>query len=196
MKLTIVRGIPGSGKSTLALKLLADYQRNMDDAVRLEADLFHTMGDGTYNYKPEFAGLAHQFCSSNTAFYLNKGVNVIVANTFILPEHIDQYYEMALRFGAEFEIINCEGEYENVHNVPAEVLERMKNAFEYMPTEDYISFYMDRKHFEAEAAYQQYKLERIQAAAVMASSLSDGEVDEESKPTNWLGRWAKKVCRG
>lgn len=136
MKLTLVRGLPGSGKSTLALKMLADKQRMLEDCVRLEADLFHTMSNGQYVYKQELARYAHQFCQGNTAFYLNKGTDVIVANTFTTIGEALPYYKIAKAVGAEFEMIVCTGEYENVHEVPEEVLVSMANRWEDFTVED------------------------------------------------------------
>jgi tRNA uridine 5-carbamoylmethylation protein Kti12 len=144
MKLTIIRGLPGSGKSTLALKMLADAQRNLDECVRLEADLFHTMPDGKYNYKPELQGYAHEFCRSTTAFYLNKGVDVIVANTFVDMEECLPYYKLAQLLGAEFNMIEATGNYKNVHGVPTEVIDTMKNKWEDFSLIDLECYYKEK----------------------------------------------------
>jgi predicted kinase len=142
MKLTIVRGLPGSGKSTVARQLAGDSIRNRVECNILEADMLHII-NGEYIYKPELARYAHQFCESNAAFFLNKGGDVVVANTFIRADNIFPYYRLAKLMGADFDIIYCDGQYENVHNVPDEVLKRMKFDLETFTLEEFVCYYND-----------------------------------------------------
>jgi predicted kinase len=145
MKLIIVRGLPGSGKSTLALKLVADAQRNLKDIIRLEADLFHTMSDGEYVYRNGLAGYAHQFCQSTTAFYLNKGTDVVVANTFVNKEECLPYFKIAKLLSADMEIIVCTGEYDNVHDVPKNAIQSMTDRWEDFSIGDLCEYYEERE---------------------------------------------------
>ena len=166
MKLTIIRGLPGSGKSTLALKMLADAQRNLEECVRLEADLFHTMSNGQYVYKQELARYAHEFCRGNTAFYLNKGSDVIVANTFTTIGEALPYFKIAKACGADFEIIVCTGNYENVHDVPEDVMDKMSERWENFTVEDL------EQALEAESSTEQ--LESLRAALVEGENSKKG----------------------
>lgn len=142
MKLIIVRGLPGSGKTTTAKKILSDYNRELELVTHVEADMFFT-DNGKYEYKSHLAGYAHQFCESTAAYFLNQGFNVIVANTFITMRSVSPYYEMAEIMGAEFEIVNCHGDYENIHDVPFEVLERMTKFKQEFTTEDFLCYYKE-----------------------------------------------------
>jgi predicted kinase len=140
MKLTIVRGLPGSGKTTKAYEIISKYNRAVEVVAHLEADLFH-MIKSQYVYKPELASYAHMFCEGTTAYYLNKGHNVVVSNTFVTKSSIIPYYDLAELMGAEFEIITCDGQYESVHNIPKDVMARMVEFFEKFDTEEFLEFY-------------------------------------------------------
>ena len=140
MKLTIVRGLPGSGKTTTAKKIVADYNREREKVIHVEADMFF-IRDYHYEYKSHLTGYAHQYCESTAAYFLNQGFNIVVANTFITKRSVFVYYELASIMGAEFEIVNCDGEFENIHEVPDEVLERMAEFKEVFTTEEFICYY-------------------------------------------------------
>ena len=137
MKLTLIRGIPGSGKTTKALELAED-----NDEI-IEADMFFEVlnEDGTdvdYKFDFEFLGAAHKWCQSMAEYMLFGGENVIISNTSIHYKDINTYYKIALKYGAEFEIINCIGNYKNTHNVPEEVIKRMKERFKPISTEEWL----------------------------------------------------------
>jgi len=131
MKLTLIRGIPGSGKTTLAHKLIGEND------VIMEADHFFQKPSG-YNYNIKLIREAHMWCQSCTAYHLFRGRNVIVSNTSIHFRDLECYYDIAKKFNAEFEIINCTGDYKNIHDVPEETLNIMANNFIEISTEDFI----------------------------------------------------------
>lgn len=136
-KLIIIRGIPGSGKTTYAKKL---QELLKTDPVHLESDMFF-MKDGEYCFDFKFLGDAHKWCQSTAALSLFNGIDVIVSNTFIKYKEIKPYYEMALKYNADFEIFNMAGNYGSVHGVPEEVMERMKSNFNPITTKEYIVHY-------------------------------------------------------
>lgn len=72
---------------------------------------------------------------------MNKGYNVFVANTFITKSTVIPYYKLSLIMNSEFEIINCTNEYNNIHNVPDNVLVGMKERFEDFTTESFIYYF-------------------------------------------------------
>ena len=121
-KLFIIRGLPGSGKTTLAQKLLIDGI--VSDVV--EADHFMTDQQGNYKFDPNELQKCHQMCQMWTKYYLDKGRDVAVANTFTRKWEIIPYTKM----GYSFEVIECKGKFPNVHNVSDQVIRQMANRWE------------------------------------------------------------------
>ena len=124
-KLIIVRGMPGSGKSTLAAKIAALEYYN-----HLETDQFW-MVDGEYKFDMSRIKEAHQWCQDTTRDKLNKGYGVVVSNTFTTQKEMKPYFDMAKEFGIRPQVLLCQGNYGNIHNVPTDVLARMAERFEY-----------------------------------------------------------------
>jgi predicted kinase len=127
-KLYIVRGLPGSGKTTWALKQMKPSQ-----SVVLEADDFHVTpageGRGEYNWIAKHMEYAHMWCLSNAAYRLRHGLNVYVANTFTQWFEIERYLKMAKAIKCDVEIIECLGNFENVHSVPEKTLDKMRQRY-------------------------------------------------------------------
>jgi len=123
MKLILIRGLPGSGKSTLA-KSLAKPQIT----IHLETDQFWGL-----NYDFNFGKLneAHTWCREETKKYLAMGMNVIVSNTFTTKKELKPYFDIAKNFDIVPTVIVCQNSFGNIHNVPAEVLQKMHDRFDY-----------------------------------------------------------------
>ncbi|GLT17795.1 ATPase AAA [Vibrio zhanjiangensis] len=121
LKLTIVRGLPGSGKSTLAKTLGANHY---------EADMFFINDRGEYQFDPSSVAKAHAWCIRMTRDSLKNKQSVVVSNTFVMKWEITPYYKMAKKFGAEFEIIECQGEFGNTHGVDSNTIEEMKKRWQ------------------------------------------------------------------
>lgn len=119
--LTLIRGLPGSGKSTLATRF---------NCRSFEADDYH-YENGVYNFKMENIKLAHGYCQRDTELAMLDKVNVVVSNTFTTCWEMKPYFDMAKRHGYEVQVILCQGQWKNVHNVPEDVIEKMKDRFEY-----------------------------------------------------------------
>ncbi len=117
-KLTIIRGLPGSGKSTLA-KLLAAADPK---GVHIESDQYH-MVHGEYKFSKYNLADAHEDCLCRTLDALAEGKNVYCSNVFSQYKHFQQY-------PLPEQIITMSSIYDNIHEVPDEVMLGMKFGFQ------------------------------------------------------------------
>lgn len=132
-KLVIYRGLPGSGKSTLARQNV-DHIRSRGLLIEhIEADMYFTDAQGNYKYDPTKIKEAHEWCQEQTKKFLGNGVSVIVSNTFTTAWELLPYFRMLP--WEDILIMVATGKYENVHGVPPEVIEKMKNRWENIPGE-------------------------------------------------------------
>lgn len=131
-KMILVRGLPGSGKSTVAKQLAYS-----DSAVmHFEADMYW-MVDGEYKFDRYKLKNAHDWCRDKTLECLQKGIDVVVSNTFTTKKEMEVYFSMAKVFGIVPQVIVCQAQYGNIHNVPEETLAKMKARFEFDISELY-----------------------------------------------------------
>ncbi len=128
----IVRGLPGSGKSSLAKKIAGLHSLEGKVAKIFETDNYF-MVDGEYKFDANKLHQNHQKCFSDFLDALNdRHVDVvIVANTFTRKWEYVNYADAAKDSGYEVTILIANGNYKNVHNVPDDVVQKMKNHFEY-----------------------------------------------------------------
>jgi predicted kinase len=131
MKLILIRGLPGSGKSTLAKRIASGF------GVHVEADMFFTDIDGKYVFDISKIKEAHQWCQERTRHWLTEGAHVIVSNTFTTAGELRPYFDIAKEFDIVPNVILAQNNFGNVHDVPAEALERMKQRFQYDISELY-----------------------------------------------------------
>jgi predicted kinase len=126
--LYIVRGIPGSGKTTFAKSL---------GGVHFEADQYF-MVDGEYKFDFTKLKNAHNWCQTqvSNAMLLNYTANInntiVVSNTFTQEWEMQPYIDMAKEWGYMVFTIIVENRHggQNVHGVPDDKLEIMRNRFE------------------------------------------------------------------
>jgi hypothetical protein len=125
--LYIVRGIPGSGKSTFAKTLVKK------DYCHKEADMYFVDGDGSYNFEPSKIKDAHKWCQEEMDFLMRlEHSPVVVSNTFTQEWEMGPYFELAKTYGYKVFSIVVENRHEGVnqHEVPDEVLTKMRERFE------------------------------------------------------------------
>lgn len=127
-KLILLRGLPGSGKSTLAKWLCEIDERG--NVVTVEADQFF-MEDGVYHFDTSRLADAHRGCQKLTMINLQIGYDVIVSNTSTTEKEVATYQQIASDMGVDFISLICENRHNgvNVHNVPEDKLQAMKQRF-------------------------------------------------------------------
>ena len=117
----IMQGIPGSGKSTYANSL---------NVMVCSADDYHVGEGGTYNWKPDKVGAAHQACMLKFLTRVYNGRHVCVDNTNTTLEEMAPYVRVAQAMGyiVRIHTFVCSAEtsaQRNTHGVPLKSCERM-----------------------------------------------------------------------
>jgi predicted kinase len=126
--LYILRGLPGAGKSTLAKNI---------GAVYFEADMFFMEGN-EYKFNPTKLKDAHAWCQNQVRISMKNSdsklgdTRIAVANTFTQEWEMEPYVEMAKEYGFTVFTLIVENRHGGVnqHNVPDDVLDKMKERFE------------------------------------------------------------------
>lgn len=117
-EIVLIRGVPGSGKTTKAKTEYPDHEL-------IEADQFF-MREGDYCYDRSKIKEAHAWCQNTAKWWLKRGRDVVVANTFTRVREMQPYLDM----GYPVRVIEATGNYDNVHGVPPEIVEQMRERFE------------------------------------------------------------------
>lgn len=122
--LILLRGLPGSGKTTLGYGF---------GVVPLAADDYFYDEEGNYNFNARDLPKAHKWCRVRTEHQMEDGVEkIVVANTFTQEWEFKEYFELAKQYDYRVHSLIVENRHGsvNVHNVPDDKLEQMKNRFE------------------------------------------------------------------
>jgi hypothetical protein len=118
MYLAIIRGLPGSGKTTLA-------GTHFPTTPLIEADTWFERPEG-YAFEIAEAQRAHAWCLSEVEVNLRQGLEVVVANTFTTLDFLMPYFDLIHRYDIRWRLIEAKGEFESVHGIPEEVMDRMR----------------------------------------------------------------------
>jgi predicted kinase len=130
--LFLVRGLPGSGKSTFASHIWNEY-------AICEADKFFYDKEGNYNFDGSKIKEAHAWCKNEVEIRMkDHQINqqfypeIVVSNTFTQEWEMKDYYDLAEKYGYKVVSLIVENRHggKNVHGVPEEKLEIMRNRFE------------------------------------------------------------------
>lgn len=125
-KLIVFRGLPGAGKSTMAKGFQKSYICAGYTTALYEADMYFTDKDGNYKFDGRRLSHAHAWCRNKVLEALGNCDIVIVANTNLSIDEMNDWKLMADNLGASMDVFHLKTQYGNVHGVPAETLERMK----------------------------------------------------------------------
>jgi len=123
--LIIIRGIPGSGKSTLAKLLVPEEQI-------FEADKFWYDKEGNYNFDMSRLYQAHMWCQQELEFAMEGNYDrLVISNTTTTEKEIQPYLDLAKKYDYRVVSLIVENRHgnESVHNVPIEVIDKMKDRF-------------------------------------------------------------------
>jgi len=130
-ELILLRGLPGAGKSTLA-KVILQF-RETDEPEVLSADDFFVNENGVYEFDVQKIKEAHQYCQFRCSERMRQQkAKIVVANTFTQEWEMDDYFKMAERYNYRVHTVIVENRHgnENVHGVPQDKLQQMKNRFQ------------------------------------------------------------------
>lgn len=124
--LIIVRGLPGSGKSTIAHDLARTSGLRGYSIEICETDQFF-MKDGKYEFD---ASKLHRYHTKNQDACWNAMKNdvdwVVVSNTSLTLSEVVPYIHSAVLSGYDVQVVTAKGNYESLHAVPLETIERMR----------------------------------------------------------------------
>ena len=129
-KLILLRGLPGSGKSTAA-KLF----QGSGYSSHYEADMYFLNKEtGEYQFDPSKVKLAHNWCAIQTQKAMVDEIpTIIISNTFTQEWEMDNYRELAKMHDYQVFTLIVENRHGgvNVHGVPEDKLQMMKDRFEF-----------------------------------------------------------------
>jgi len=128
--LVVMQGPPGGGKSTLATSMADGLH-----AVVCSTDDYQVEPDGVYRFKPEAAASFHAMNQERVLLALRRGENVVVDNTNTTRREAKPYVASAVTLGIPVVFVRCEGRWPNVHGVPPERVELMRNRMEELTVE-------------------------------------------------------------
>jgi predicted kinase len=130
--LFLVRGLPGSGKTSFATAIWNEY------AV-CEADKFFYDKEGNYNFDVSKLKEAHTWCKNQVETRMIDHQNnqqyypeIAVSNTFTQEWEMEDYFKLAEKYGYKVVSLIIENRHggQNVHGVPEDKLQIMKNRFQ------------------------------------------------------------------
>jgi len=136
--LIVVRGHSGSGKSTLANYIVDECEFKEVGYTICEADHYHYDDYGNYCFDVSKLQEAHAWCRGEVTHNLINGYSCIVSNTSTTIKEFQKYLDLAKLYDYRVVVLRATGNFKDIHNVPAEVLQRQKSRFEDYEGEIYV----------------------------------------------------------
>jgi NEDD4-binding protein 2 len=127
--LVVMQGASGSGKTTLA-KHIASV---IDAEVYSTDDFF--MVDGQYKFDPTKLAVYHKLNQDRAIAAMENGANVVIDNTNIQAWQARPYVAYAVEHGITVKFVRATGDFQNLHGVPAEKVEKMRASLEPLSVE-------------------------------------------------------------
>lgn len=131
--LILLRGVPGSGKTTFARHMWAE-------GVIFEADKYFYDQEGNYQFDGSKLKAAHEWCNQSVQDAMEQNSStagkyypeIIVSNTFTREWEMQIYLDLAKQYGYHVVSLIVENRHggSNVHGVPAEKVQEMRDRFE------------------------------------------------------------------
>lgn len=131
--LYLITGPSGAGKTTRAKELM----REKSIKHHYEADMLMIDRNGDYAFNPRKLRECHNWCQKATERAMLLGEAVIVSNTMTMKWEAEPYIEMARQHGYIINIEHLTTEYKSIHDVPQEIVDKMKNRREFFKLEDF-----------------------------------------------------------
>ena len=132
--LVVMQGPSGGGKSTLANHFKALLEA-MGFTVRICSTDKQFEVDGVYRFDASKLTTYHAINQKLAVEALERGECVIVDNTNLACWEARPYVEAAVRLGVPVSFHRAEGNFQNVHGVPADKVAQMKSRLEPLTVE-------------------------------------------------------------
>jgi hypothetical protein len=101
--------------------------------------MYHIQPDGKYVFDMSNIGNAHYWCKNKMIKNLQKGNNVVVANTFINVSQVQDYTNLVDKNNVKVSIIHVTSQFKSIHNVPLTTIQRFKNNWQIYPGEKLVT---------------------------------------------------------
>lgn len=130
--LFLIRGLPGSGKSTLGRIIWSE-------GVIFETDKYFIQENGEYKFDSSKLKEAHTWCKNQVEEAMKSNFKredwypeIVVSNTFTQEWEMKDYFDLAVKYGYKVISLIIENRHngKNIHNVPEEIIDKMRKRFE------------------------------------------------------------------
>lgn len=119
-KMVLIRGPQGSGKSTFAKTVFPDH-------ALLEDDDYFMIG-ANYSFDHSALTDARKWCQWRAFKAYDKGIPVVVANTFARIWEMEPYLSIASR--SDMLVVRMNTQFQNIHSVPEHVVQAIRDRME------------------------------------------------------------------